>query len=163
MGVAVAEKTLSDAQFDAFVGPHLQAMWALASRLVGPQQREDVVQEALLLAWRRWSTYDASRGTPRTWLLVLTADQCRKRWRGHRPTLELVDVAGPAPDLEGHLDLDRAVRALPKRQRIAVELYYVLGLPVAEISLVMGCAVGTVSSTLSDARRSLRARLEVPS
>jgi RNA polymerase sigma-70 factor (ECF subfamily) len=73
----------------------------------------------------------------------------------------LVDVAGPAPDLDSHLDLDRAIRTLPRRQRIAVEMYYVLGLPVAEIAQVMGCAVGTVSSTLSDARRSLRARLEV--
>lgn len=94
----MAERTTSAAQFDAFVRPHLQAMWTLASRLVGPQQREDVVQDALFLAWRRRSTYDASRGTTPTWL----------------------------------------------------------------ISLVMGCAVGTVSGTLSDARRSLRARLEVP-
>ena len=147
--------------FDAFASPHLGAMWTLASRLAGPDAREDVVQEALLTAWRRFSSYDEARGTPRTWLLLLTADRCRKHWRSQRPTLELVDAAGVSDDREAHLDLTRAVARLPKRQRIAVELYYVLGLPVAECALVMDCAVGTVSSTLADARRSLKRALEV--
>lgn len=146
--------------FDAFVAPHVRAMWVLATRLVGPTSREDVVQEALLTAWRRFATYDPQRGTPRTWLLVLVADRCRKHWRAHRPTLELVDHAVTA-DLDSHVDLTRAVAALPARQRLAVELYYVLDLPVAECASVMGCAVGTVTSTLSDARAALRSRLEV--
>lgn len=148
------------AGFEDFVAPHLRAMWVLATRLAGPQAREDVVQEALLTAWRRFPTYDESRGTARTWLLVLTADRCRKHWRSVRPTVELVDVALDRPDLEAHLDVTGAVAALPRRQRMAVELFYVLGLPVAECAVVMGCAVGTVSSTLSDARKALRTRLE---
>ena len=146
--------------FDGFVAPHLKAMWVLATRLAGPSAREDVVQEALLTAWKGFGSYDPDRGTPRTWLLVITADKCRKHWRSARPTFALVDVAVPDPDLASHLDVTRAVARLPRRQRVAVELYYVLGLPVAEIADVMGCAVGTVSSTLSDARKALRVALE---
>ena len=149
--------------FDAFVSPHLRDMWVLASRLAGPHARDDVVQEALLTAWRKLDTFDPSRGAPRTWLLVIVADKSRKHWRASRPTLELVDATVPAADLEAHLDLSRAVGRLPRRQRIAVELFYVLGLPVVECAAVMGCAVGTVSSTLSDARKALRATLEVSS
>ena len=148
--------------FDCFVTPHLRSMWLLATRLVGAEAREDVMQEALLVAWRRFGTFDAARGSPRTWLLLLVADRSRKHWRAYRRTLELVDTAS-AEDLDGHLDLSRAVAALPRRQRMAVELHYVLGLPVAECAAVMGCAVGTVTSTLSDARGSLRQRLEVTS
>lgn len=148
--------------FDAFVGPHLRAMWVLATRLAGPDAREDVVQEALLTAWRRFSSYDAERGTARTWLLLLVHDRCRKHWRGLRPTVELVD-SGVTTDHDAHLDLARAVARLPRRQRTAVELHYVLGLPVAECAVVMGCAVGTVTSTLSDARAALRVQLEVTS
>ena len=148
------------ATFDAFAAPHLSSMWLLASRLAGPGEREDVVQEALLTAWRRFSTYDSRRGTPRTWLLVLVADRCRKHWRAQRPTLELVD-RGVSPDLDSHLDVTLAVASLPPRQRLAVELFYVLDLPLAECAAVMGCAVGTVSSTLSDARTALRTKLEV--
>lgn len=160
--------------FTGFVEPHLGAMWVLATRLAGLDARDDVVQEALFTAWRRFATYDPARGTPRTWLLVLVADKSRKHWRAARPTLELKDGSLPpdgaspwregttaVPDLDAHLDLTRAVSRLAPRQRIAVELYYVLGLPVAECADVMGCAVGTVSSTLSDARKALRATLEV--
>ena len=146
--------------FDGFVAPHLRAMWVLATRLAGPAARDDVVQEALLTAWKGYGSYDPTRGTPRTWLLVITADKCRKHWRSARSTVELVDVAVAAPDLAAHLDVTRAVARLPRRQRIAVELYYVLGMPVAEVADVMGCAVGTVSSTLSDARKALRVALE---
>lgn len=152
--------------FDAFVAPHRRSMWVLAVRLAGPQAAEDVLQEALLTAWRRFSTYDPARGTPRTWLLVLVADRSRKHWRAHRPTVELLDVprpGGSAEDLDAHLDVTRAVAGLPRRQRLAVELHYVLDLPVAECARAMGCSVGTVTSTLVDARRALRSRLEVGS
>ena len=70
-------------------------------------------------------------------------------------------MPAPVVDVEGVLDIARAIASLPRRQRLAVELFYVLGLPVAECAVVMGCVVGTVSSTLSDARRSLRAQLEM--
>ena len=156
MEVTVAERV----GFDEFVAPHLRAMWTLASRFAGADRREDVVQDALLVAWRRFETFDPTRGTARTWLLLLVMDRCRKLARVRPPALELVDVASPVREVEAHLDLDAAVRALPRRQRTAVELYYVLGLPVLEVAVVMGCAAGTVSSTLSDARRALRHRLE---
>ncbi|MCU1622468.1 MAG: polymerase, sigma-24 subunit, subfamily [Frankiales bacterium] len=149
------------AEFDDFVGPHLDAMWLLASRLAGQGAREDVLQEALLSAWRKRGQYDPARGTAKTWLLVLVADRARKNRRAYRPVVELHDAAATPVDLDLRLDVRRAVETLPARQRLAVELYYVLGLPTAECARVMRCAPGTVSSTLSDARRTLHAKLEV--
>lgn len=58
-------------------------------------------------------------------------------------------------------DVDRAVRALSGRQRLAVELYYFVGLPVKECAEAMNCSQGTVKSTLSDARARLAPMLEV--
>ena len=57
--------------------------------------------------------------------------------------------------------LEMAVRELPKRQRMAVELHYYLGLPVRECAEVLGVAEGTIKSALSDARARLRTLLEV--
>lgn len=159
MGAVVIERV----GFETFVEPHLHAMWTLASRLAGPDARDDVYQQALETAWRRFSTYDPERGMPRTWLLLLVADRARKTRRAARPTLELLDRADPEVDVDRRLDISRAVARLPRRQRLAVELHYVLGLPVAECAQVMGCAVGTVTSTLSDARAHLRRQLEVTS
>jgi RNA polymerase sigma-70 factor (ECF subfamily) len=58
------------------------------------------------------------------------------------------------------LDLRFAVSQLATRQRLAVELRYYLGLPVAEVAEVMGISEGTAKSTLADARARLRERLE---
>jgi len=44
---------------------------------------------------------------------------------------------------------------LPDRQRLAVELYYFVGLPQDQTASVMGCAVGTVKSTLAATRHHL--------
>ena len=154
MGTVVTEP----ATFEEWVRPHLGAMAHLAERLA-PGDGDDVVQDALTRAWRRWGTYDAGRGTPRTWLLAIVADQSRRTRLRRRPTVELVDV----PEREGSRDedlaLEAALRRLPRRQRLAVALHYFAGLPVAECAAVMRCAEGTVKSTLFDARRRLREEL----
>lgn len=150
--------------FEDQVREHLPAMWALAWRLAGPDAA-DVHQEALLQAWRTAASYDAERGSVRTWLLVLVADRCRKRNRHLRARPASVELPRHLPatvaDVDSRLDLARAVAELPARQRLAVELHYVLGLDVAETAAVMRCAVGTVKSTLYDARARLRTALEV--
>lgn len=152
---APPESPASD--FGRWVRPHVSAMLRLATRLVTtPADRDDVVQEALTAAWRKWQSYDASRGTPQAWLLGIVADQARKA-RRRRPT-ELVDVA-VLTDRPADVDLERAVRALPARQRLSVELHYFLDLPVAEVAAVMECSVGTVKATLSHARSRLQREL----
>ena len=105
--------------FAAWVQPHLAAMTRLAARMVSPADRDDVVQEALVRAWRRRSTYDERRGSALGWLLAIVADRARRHRTRTRPTFELVDrpVEPPNPDL----DLERAVVALPPRQTLLPE------------------------------------------
>ena len=163
----VAAVGVDGADLGAVLREHIPAMWLLAVRLCGREQAEDVVQEALETAWRRRSTFDADRGTLRTWLLVLVTDRARKQRRRRswpHVDAELAELPAPSGDssVEDAMDVDRAVRALAPRQRLAVELFYVLGFPVAECAQVMGCSVGTVSSTLSDARSALRRELGDP-
>lgn len=137
--------------FTTWVGPHLPVMTSLAARLVTiPADRDDAVQEALTAAWRKRETFDAARGTPRAWLLAIVADQARKTRRRRRPAA-LVTVPVHT-DRTVDVDLERAVRALPRRQRLAVELHYFLDLPVAEVATAMDCSPGTVKATLSHAR-----------
>jgi DNA-directed RNA polymerase specialized sigma24 family protein len=143
--------------FDQWARPHLQAMANLAARLGGPADRDDVVQESLTRAWRRFETYRPDRGSPRSWLLAIVADQARRGRARRARAAFLPPPAGPA---SADLDLERAVRSLPPRQRLAVELHYFLDLDVAGTAAVMGCAEGTVKSSLADARARLRTLLE---
>jgi RNA polymerase sigma-70 factor (ECF subfamily) len=62
---------------------------------------------------------------------------------------------------DDRIDIRHAVGLLPPRQRLAVDCVYYVGLSVAETASVMRCSEGTVKSTLSDARKRLRLRLEV--
>lgn len=146
--------------FADWVRPHLAAMARLAARLAPAADRDDVVQEALTNAWLKRHQYDAERGTPCAWLLAITADQARRASRRRWPA-RLFPAPPPAAPPEDHLDLDRALRRLTTRQRLAVDCFYFAGLSVAETAAVMGCSDGTVKSTLADARRKLRAHLGV--
>lgn len=158
LGVGVNDDTASD-EFAAWVTPHLSAMAALAARLAPNSDREDVVQEALERAWRRRSTYDSRRGSPRVWLLAIVADRARRaRTRASRQTL--LDASAPRAGAGHDVELELALRLLSHRQQLAVALHYFLGLSVAETAAVMGCAQGTVKSTLYDARKRLATLLE---
>ena len=160
-GDATGSDTRTTAAFARWVQPELTKIARLAARLAPGADRDDVVQEALLRAWRKWDQYDERRGTPATWLLAITADQAR-RARRRRPSLalvaEVVVLATPADD---RLDVEAAVSRLPPRQKLAVDCFYFVGLSVAETAAVMRCSEGTVKSTLSDARARLRGLLEV--
>ena len=145
-------------EFGAWVEPHLPALARLAARLAPDGDRDDVLQEALTRAWRKRATFDPARGTPLAWLLAITADQARRaRTRGRPRALLEVRVARSIDD---RLDIEAAVARLPERQRLAVDCFYFIGLSVAETAAVMGCAEGTVKSTLADARARLADLLE---
>ncbi len=156
MDTSITRRTFAD-----WVRPHLGAMARLAARLAPDVDRDDVVQEALTRAWLKRGQYDPQRGTPSVWLLAITADQARKASRRVRPGLVVLgDVrAVGAPD--DRMDLRRALERLTARQRLAVDCVYFVGLSTVETAAVMGCAPGTVKSTLADARTKLRALLEV--
>lgn len=154
--------------FADWAGPSLLAMTRLAQRMCPPGEAEDVVQEALVQAWRKWHLFDPTRGSATTWLLAITANRARAAHRDRARVLRVVDATAPLPDPspaseradpDGDLDLERAVAGLAERQRLAVHLHYFLDLSVQDTAAVLGCAPGTVKSTLHDARRRLRAEL----
>jgi RNA polymerase sigma factor (sigma-70 family) len=152
------------ASFATWVGPSLLAMTHLARRLAPHADADDVVQDALARAWQKRSLFDPSRGSATSWLLAVTADQARGARRRSIRRLQLIDEHAevpdaPAPEAAADLDLDRAIAGLPDRQQLAVQLHYFLGLSVEESAAVMICAVGTVKSTLFDARTRLRKSL----
>ena len=151
----------SAVEFAAWVGPHLAAMNHLAARLVAPADREDVVQESLVRAWRRRSTYDATRGSAPGWLLAIVSDQARRRRTRMRPPVVVLEESdGAVVDSSRDIDLERAIAQLSHRRRLAVNLHYFVGLDVASCAEVMGCAEGTVKATLHQARAQLLVLLD---
>ena len=148
----------STSDFEAWVTPHLVVMGRVAARLATSADRDDILQDALTVAWRRRSTYDPDRGTPAAWLCTIVANTARRAARRRSPAALAVlpDHDKHQPDSDLALDVADALSRLSTRQREAVDLHYYAGLSVAETATVMGCSAGTVKSTLSDARARLR-------
>lgn len=128
--------------------------WALA---------EDLVQTALARTWLRWARV-RRRDDPEIYVrrvLVSTwVNWSRRKWRGERPREELPD--GPAPgDLATEAVARVAVRgalgALTDRQRAVLVLRVFDDLTEAQTAQILGCAIGTVKSTMSQALARLRA------
>jgi RNA polymerase sigma-70 factor (sigma-E family) len=128
--------------------------WALA---------EDLVQTALARTWLRWARV-RRRDDPEIYVrrvLVSTwVNWSRRKWRGERPREELPD--GPAPgDLATEAVARVAVRgalgSLTDRQRAVLVLRVFDDLTEAQTAQILGCAVGTVKSTMSQALARLRA------
>jgi RNA polymerase sigma-70 factor (ECF subfamily) len=158
-----APEASADDGFGGWASPHLVDLWRFAVSLVGLDAADDLVQDSLARAWVKRDQFDPARGSARPWLFAIMADRAR-RGRARLPMSRMLDVrplSEPGADEPETLrvDMRRAVDALPKRQRAAVTLHYYLDLPIADVAQLMGCSVGTVKSTLHDARRNLTDRL----
>src|SRR3954471_4598664 len=81
--------------FGDWVRPHLPAMTRVAAAFVTSDAVDDVVQEALLRAWKRSETFDPARGTPQAWLVGITANQAVR----HRTRFRRLLVPHRSPDL----------------------------------------------------------------
>lgn len=152
----------TELSFADWVQPHWQVVQRFAARLVPADDRDDLLQDVLERAWRKRHTFDPARGSAQSWLLAVTADRARRFRVRARPPVALDDrrdAAAPTTDRDDDLVLRAAVALLSDRRRLAVELHYYVGLPIAEVAAVMGCADGTVRATLAAARAELRTTL----
>jgi RNA polymerase sigma-70 factor (ECF subfamily) len=149
--------------------------YSVALRVLGDRGRaEDAVQEAFLKIWNRASSFDASRGSLRTWLLTSvrnrSIDYLRGRGAHERQELELQPAfveAGPRSDpwREVSLSLERsAVREamgnLPVEQRQAVELAFFAGYSHQEIADMTRVPLSTVKGRMRLALEKLSSYLQ---
>lgn len=144
-------------EFAAWVEPHVASMTRMAARLVPLSDLEDVVQNSLVRAWLRRSTFDPDRGSPAGWLLAIVRDQARRhRTRQPAATSTLHDGIPAAESHQRDYSLEQAIAQLAPRQRLAINLHYFVGLDLKGCAEVMECAEGTAKATLHQARQRLQ-------
>lgn len=143
-------------------------MFSVALKMLGSRAAaEDLVHDVFLEAWRAASSFDRSRGTIRTWLMVRlrsraldrlrSAGQTRRVDTGGEQLPEPRTVPGEDPELSPDRQAVRGVVAdLPGPQRQVIELAYFGGLSASEISARIGVPIGTVKSRTAKALAALR-------
>ena len=140
--------------------PRVLALLTVASG--DPEVAAEITAEAFTRALERWDRV-AAMDSPAAWTYRVAVNVLRRRLRRAAVEQRLWTRAiEPARPAAVEPDLWAAVRALPARQRTAIALRYVCDLPQAEIAEVMDVAAGTVSATLTAARRRLAAVLGAP-
>ncbi len=85
----------------------------------------------------------------------------RRRQSERRSWDRLAATHDPGRDVDQLIDLRVALASLSPRQLEVVQLYYFLGLAVAETAGQLGISEGTVKKALSRARETLRRALEI--
>ncbi|BCL15648.1 SigE family RNA polymerase sigma factor [Micromonospora sagamiensis] len=152
--------------FDEFYRGSRQRLLGFVYALTGDlAEAQDAVQEAYVRAWQRWSTvgrYD----DPEAWVRVVASRIAVSRWRSLRSRARAylrhgVTETAPAPNTDT-VEVVAALRRLPEEQRTALALYYLLGMPVAEVARETNAPVGTVKARLSRGRTALAGLLAVP-
>lgn len=129
----------------------------------GEQSAADAVQEAFIRADRSWDSV-GSMQDPAGWVRRVALNRLLNGQRDRARRRAILETVRPVreSDLTAELlDLRRAVSQLPTRMRAALCLYYLAGYPVRDVATALGVSEGTVKSNLHDARRRLRAELEV--
>jgi len=148
--------------------PHLRAF---ARTLTGdPTAADDLAQDAMMKAWDARASYQMGTNM-KAWTFMILRNQFysdkRRSWRSTQldqeaaeRTLVAVDDPGSPIALD---ELRLAMGMLPHEQREALILVGAGGFAYEEAADICGCAVGTVKSRVSRARKALQGILETGS
>ncbi|CAO3417907.1 sigma-70 family RNA polymerase sigma factor [Azospirillum doebereinerae] len=128
---------------------------------------EELVQEVMLLVWRRAETYDPVQASASTWVFTIARNKrIDTLRREQRPEIDPNDPAlVPEPDetaerrLESRQSNDRlraALKDLPPEQAELLRMAYFEDKPHSVISAEHGIPLGTVKSRLRLAMERLR-------
>jgi RNA polymerase sigma-70 factor (ECF subfamily) len=169
--------------FESLFSAAVNSAFGVALRFTRNQaDAEDLVQEAALLAYRAFGSFETGTNFRAWFLKILTNCYYSKRRReksrpvtsdlDDTPDLYLYAHSGqagfptqgpdPAAELLDRLGTERIVAAinrLPEEYRVVSTLYFMDDLSYEEIARVLECPVGTVRSRLHRGRKMLQKSL----
>ncbi len=179
-----ADRQATDANaFESLLEPQLESAYGMALKLTRhAADAEDLVQEAALLAFRGFHTFESGTNFKAWFFRILTnAFFGKKRKEKRRPqTVDLEDVEDlymyqktaelglhdksddPAAMVISEMDVEQvteAIDALPEEYRVVAVLYFLEDLSYQGIADVLDLPVGTVRSRLHRGRKMLQKML----
>lgn len=144
---------------------HASTLMGVGMRILkNRQETEDIVHDVFLEVWKRAHTYDPTRASVRSWLLLRMRSRSLDRVKSaavsrRRPMDSVPEKSTRNGATETHVDAARLGQwmvALSDEQRAVVQLGYLEGLSSGEMASRLSIPVGTVKSRLASALRVLR-------
>lgn len=153
--------------FEMIIRRQSRALFAIAYGILqNREEAEDVVQDALLKAWKtRWRVRDPEKFP--AWLGTIARhrahDLLRRRrevpLEGNAPSLPSLDPPAPDDETERHAQVQAALSELPELHRAALTLRYFEAMDYATIERTLGLTNGALRGILGRALGTLRKRL----
>jgi RNA polymerase sigma factor (sigma-70 family) len=125
-------------------------------------EAEEILQEAFLKVWERWSRLREQEPVGYLFRVAMNAHRSRLR-RAMRSVRNLAQGSPPADPFDAVAERDEALRimaSLTPRQRSAVVLTELVGLSFDDAARALGIRPGTVRVLVSQARASLSKTME---
>lgn len=135
----------------------------------------DLLQESFISIWKKFDSYDNTKGRLYTWMLAITRNLCidtirSKDYRNNQkkklPPEENEDIiyglgaAVVMPDTMNHIGLQKAVEKLKPQHRELINLAYFRGYTQAEIAGMEGVPKNTIKTRIRKALLELRQQLQ---
>ncbi len=159
--------------FAILVRRHTDRFFAAGFRMAGnASEAEDLVQDAFLKIWQRPEIWKEDKGAKfTTWfyriLVNQNVDRLRKRQKMNADDSILPFIAdgretpeGEAAQTEEQENIERALSALPERQKTALNLCFYEGLSNADAAEAMGVKIKALESLLMRAKAGVREYLK---
>lgn len=153
--------------FEHIVGRHGPAVLRVCRAVVGADDADDAWSDTFLAALSAYPTLDVGANVE-AWLVTIAHRKAIDilRARSRRPIT--VDVL-PEPVMSTveseaeRVDLERAIAALPDKQRQTIAYHYLIGLPYAEVAQILGGSAEASRKAASEGINALRVTLGDPS
>ena len=157
--------------FSVLAQRHTERFYRLAYRyLQSREPAEDIVQDAFLKLWEDPGKWQAQRNSKfTTWFYRIVVNLCLDLRKKKKPealdndTL-LMDDRQPADEMmiraQEQKMLEKAIAALPERQRTALNLCFDGGLTNQEAAEVMGLHLKALQSLIMRAKTTLKERMK---
>lgn len=148
--------------FEQILIRHERWVFLTALRLLGRvEDAQDAAQEVFLRLHKHLRRFDESREFA-PWLYRVTVNVCRDIAKRRTETEELKDAGQSAdPDAalieqERRRVVSEGLRRLPEKERAAIVLRDIEGLPTRQVARILGSSEATVRSQVSRARLKIR-------
>ncbi|MHA1518339.1 MAG: sigma-70 family RNA polymerase sigma factor [Alphaproteobacteria bacterium] len=150
-------------------GPRVKALMIRSG--ADANTAEDLVQEAMLVLWRKAELYSPERGSVAAWVFTIARNLRIDRLRRQSPRayddIDELELESPDASSEEEVHAQQqstmvleAVSQLPPDQKRVIELSFIHDMPQADIAQELGVPLGTVKSRMRLAYGKLRERLE---
>lgn len=166
--VARGDRAAFDELYDHVSG----AVYGVARRVVrDPARAEDVSQDVFLDVWRKAPSFDATRGSAKTWIMTIAhrravdavrRNESQKKYDG-QAVVDEVSHDEPADALiagEEHGTVRECLETLTELQLESVRLAYYNGYTYSEVATLLDKPLPTIKTRMRDGLIRLRDCLE---